>query len=121
MLTDSDLDRYEATQAAAHDHLLALCKGEATFRMCIPVQDSDSDVVLVNALFQGRQTISDLRKANTMLTAAMDIIKAYWKLHKDANDEFDGMPGGCQCPVCDRALAAKRDWEALTESEGEPS
>lgn len=60
----------EQALEAAMNEVTALCKGEHGWRMCIPVQDTDSDVVISTAL-------NGLRELLPVVTAARALVDVW--------------------------------------------
>ena len=46
----------------AETALREVCHGKRRFEMCVPVQETDTDIVIGNALYIGRQLLAELSR-----------------------------------------------------------
>lgn len=72
----------------AQDELAVLCKGK-TFRMCIPVQPDDSDILIGVGLRAGLEAIEELKKAE----AKIELLRAGFRHQVNALETLQEMTG----------------------------
>jgi uncharacterized protein with PIN domain len=91
-LTDEQLEHIKERLTKARAELSALCHGKQ-FRMCIPLQDDDSDQLIGAALRDSMKLIAEvdrLREENERLRDALRgiVVEEYSILDLNAEDEW---------------------------------
>lgn len=67
-MTDEQLTAIEQRRAAAKAEVIAICKGKQ-WRMCIPVEQTDSDICITNSLDDIDALVAEVRRQREMLNA----------------------------------------------------
>lgn len=62
VLQNDDIKRIVDLQATARETVYHLCSGHSKFTMSIPVQDDDTDIVLINALDGANRLVQEIHR-----------------------------------------------------------
>jgi hypothetical protein len=83
------IDDAESVLANAENVLSELCHGKR-FEMCVPVRDTDTDIVLGNALYIGRRLLAEieaLKARERIYIARMKEINKFARTHANETPE----------------------------------
>jgi len=75
-VNEQELQAIEQRAAASENELYALCQRQHEWRMCIPVQSTDSDVVLGKSLTDIRALLAEVRRLQEIESRAVTINNA---------------------------------------------
>ena len=104
MLSTDQVEAMEARCKKAKEEVIAICTGTHKWTMCVPVQESDSDRVVMTALNDTSILLADWRAMRKLLIEASGMLKLL-----DRNTEHESVT----------AWLAK--WQAFAALTPEPS